>query len=314
MTDKEISAGVLGRRAVWHGGRARDRRGGCLPGLERQRDEREPFIGRFARFGESRGKRLLEVGVGAGTDHLRFARAGAVCTGVDLSDKSLDTTRRHLQREGLRIGPRVADAEHLPFADGSFDHVYSWGVIHHTRDSPRAAQENLRVLRKGGEFTVMVYNRHSLLAAQAWILFAALRGKPTRSLSSVLASHVESPGTKAYTVAEARDLFAGASRAGRDSRHSVRPPRRASRRFLPSLDAPDGSKPPRLVSYRQRKQVIDLRGDTLIISESAVQPATAIGIERCKPGRQRTGGCTGSMVPPPALHSRPGRRPPCVSR
>ncbi|MGH7439762.1 MAG: class I SAM-dependent methyltransferase [Polyangiaceae bacterium] len=201
--------------------------------LERQRDEREPFIGQFARFGLSRGKRLLEVGVGAGTDHIRFARAGAICTGVDLSEKSLETTRRHLQHEGLASDLRVADAEHLPFADATFEYVYSWGVIHHTPDTRRAAQEILRVLRKGGEFTVMVYNRHSLVAAQAWLLFAAMRGRPTRSLSDVLASHVESPGTKAYTVGEARDLFAGASRVHVETVVTGYDLRVGRRRFLP---------------------------------------------------------------------------------
>ena len=202
--------------------------------LEHIRKEREPFIADFARFEEARGRKVLEVGVGAGTDHLRFARAGAHCWGVDLSEVSLQTTRRRLNAEGLRSELRVADAEHLPLADDTFDVVYSWGVIHHTPDTRRAANEIVRVLRPGGRFCVMVYNRHSLVAAQAWIVFAALRGQPTRSLTEVLANHVESPGTKGYTRQEARDLFVGA----RDMRvETVVTPydlRIGRRRFLPS--------------------------------------------------------------------------------
>ncbi len=201
--------------------------------LERIRYEREPFIERFARFDEARGRKLLEVGVGAGTDHLRFARAGAICTGVDLSEVSLETARRRLRTEGLSSDLRAADAEHLPFEDAMFDRVYSWGVIHHTPDTPRAAREILRVLRPGGRFCVMVYNRRSLLAAQAWLVFAALRGRPRRSVADVLASHVESPGTKAYSAREAAALFHGARDVRVDTVVTAYDMRLGRRRFLP---------------------------------------------------------------------------------
>jgi ubiquinone/menaquinone biosynthesis C-methylase UbiE len=202
--------------------------------LERIRYEREPFIARFARFEQARGVKLLEVGVGAGTDHLQFARAGAVCTGVDLSATSLETARERLSAEGLTSHLQVADAEALPFPADTFELVYSWGVIHHTPDTRAAAREILRVLRPGGRFCVMVYNRHSLLALQAWVWFAALRGHPARSVSDVLAQHVESPGTKAYTAAEAGELFSGAREVKVDTVVTPYDLRVGRRRFLPS--------------------------------------------------------------------------------
>jgi ubiquinone/menaquinone biosynthesis C-methylase UbiE len=201
--------------------------------LERIRDEREPFIATFAQFDQARGKRLLEVGVGAGTDHLRFARAGAMCTGVDLSEVSLETARRHLRTEGLTSDLRTADAEHLPFDNDTFDLAYSWGVIHHTPDTPQAAYEILRVLRPGGRFCVMVYNRHSLVAAQTWVVYGALRGRPGRTLADVLAHHMESPGTKAYTADEARALFRGARDASVQTVVTAYDMRIGRRRFLP---------------------------------------------------------------------------------
>lgn len=201
--------------------------------LERIRYEREPFIPEFAQFERARGQRLLEVGVGAGTDHLRFARAGANCSGVDLSEQSLALARRRLTAEGLRSDLRVADAEQLPFPDGTFDRVYSWGVIHHTPDTSKAAREILRVLRPGGTFCVMVYNRYSMVAFQTWLLHAALRGRPDRSLTDVLSKHVESPGTKAYTSAEAAGLFAGATHARVETLVTAYDMRVARRRFLP---------------------------------------------------------------------------------
>ncbi|MGA2448248.1 MAG: class I SAM-dependent methyltransferase [Polyangiaceae bacterium] len=202
--------------------------------LERIRYAREPFIERFALFDAARGKRLLEIGVGAGTDHVRFARAGADCVGVDLSAASVETTRQRLAAERLSSDLRVADAENLPFADASFDVVYSWGVIHHTPDTARSAREALRVLRDGGRFCVMVYNRHSLVALQAWAVYGALRGKPLRTLADVLAHHMESPGTKGYTQSEVRALFRGARSVHVETVVTAYDMRVGRRRFLPA--------------------------------------------------------------------------------
>lgn len=177
--------------------------------LERERHDREPFIASFARFESWRGRRVLEVGVGAGTDFVRFARVGARLSGIDLTAHGVELVRRRLALEGLRAEVLQADAERLPFADAAFDLVYSWGVIHHTPDPRRAAAEIERVLRPGGEICVMVYNRRSLVALQCWILNALLRGRPGRSLGEVIAAHIESPGTQAFSITEARGLFAG---------------------------------------------------------------------------------------------------------
>jgi SAM-dependent methyltransferase len=202
--------------------------------LDRIRDEREPFIAGFARFSDRAGRRVLEVGVGAGSDHLRFARAGAECFGVDLTPAAVELTSRRLDVENLHSKLQVANAEQLPFPDASFDFVYSWGVIHHTPSPETAASEILRVLKPGAPFCVMVYNRHSLLAAQAWLRFGALRGRPLRSPSRLIAEHVESPGTKAYSAREATALF---SAAGRVSVTTVLTPydlRVGRRLFLPT--------------------------------------------------------------------------------
>jgi hypothetical protein len=54
---------------------------------------------------------------------------------------------------------------------------------------------------------VMVYHKWSMVGLMLWLRYALLVLKPWRSLSSIFAEHLESPGTKAYTVAEARRLF-----------------------------------------------------------------------------------------------------------
>jgi ubiquinone/menaquinone biosynthesis C-methylase UbiE len=177
--------------------------------VERRREELDPQIPHYADFEGARGQRLLEIGVGVGTDFMRFARAGAIATGVDLTEHSVELVRRRLELEGLDGDVQVADAERLPFADGSFDRVYSWGVLHHSPDTGQAIREAIRVLRPDGRLCVMLYSRHSWVSYGMWVRHALLSGKPWRSLVDVLGEHMESPGTKAYTRGELRALFAG---------------------------------------------------------------------------------------------------------
>jgi SAM-dependent methyltransferase len=177
--------------------------------VERVRSELDPYIARFADFDGARGKRLLEIGIGAGTDFVRFARAGAVATGVDLTEHAVALVRRRLELEGLTAEVRTADAENLPFEDESFDRVYSWGVLHHTPDTARSVREAIRVLHPGGELCVMLYARHSWISYGMWVRHALLAGRPWRSLSDVLAGHMESEGTKGFTKRELRPMFAG---------------------------------------------------------------------------------------------------------
>jgi ubiquinone/menaquinone biosynthesis C-methylase UbiE len=105
--------------------------------------------------------RVLEIGCGLGTDGAQFARAGADYTGVDLTEAAVEQSRRRFELAGLPGEFRVADAEHLDFADESFDLVYSHGVLHHTPDTAGAIREVHRVLKPGGRAIVMLYHRDS---------------------------------------------------------------------------------------------------------------------------------------------------------
>lgn len=175
--------------------------------IEEHRYRVEPFIHQFAQFTRQRGKKVLEVGVGAGTDHLQFARAGAVLSGIDLTDAAVEMVGKRLALEGLSSDLRRSDAETLPFPDNTFDYVYSWGVLHHTPDTERALAEVHRVCKPGGRVCIMLYHRRSLLALLVWLRFALLKMKPFTSVRKAVYYHMESIGTKCYSIGEAKRLF-----------------------------------------------------------------------------------------------------------
>lgn len=176
--------------------------------VEERRYTDQDLIHAFAQFTRWSGKRVLEVGVGMGTDFLQFGRARVDAYGIDLSPRSAALTRKRLQLYGLSGHVLLADAERLPFPDDQFDLVYSFGVLHHTPDPPRAIAEIYRVLKPCGQVKAMMYHRRSALAFALYVKHALLRMKPFSTLTALLAKYVESPGTKAYTVAELKRLFA----------------------------------------------------------------------------------------------------------
>ena len=167
----------------------------------------EPYILTFAEFEKQTGKRVLEIGVGLGADHQKFAENGALLTGIDLTDRALEHARRRFKIFGLTSALQTGDAERLPFPDNSFDVVYSWGVIHHSPNTPAAVDEIFRVLKPGGKCKIMIYHRYAMIGYMLWIRYALLRLRPFTSLARIYSNYLESPGTKAYSVAEAREMF-----------------------------------------------------------------------------------------------------------
>jgi SAM-dependent methyltransferase len=133
--------------------------------VEENRYRLQPWMHDTFGYADWAGKRVLEIGVGLGTDLLQFARAGADVTGIDLTPRCIQLTTQRFEQEGLRSDLRVMDAERLDFLGGSFDCVYSFGVLHHTPAPGRAFAEIRRVLRPGGPFIGALYARYSLVYA-----------------------------------------------------------------------------------------------------------------------------------------------------
>jgi ubiquinone/menaquinone biosynthesis C-methylase UbiE len=169
----------------------------------------QPFIHQFAQFSRYRGKKVLEVGYGAATDFIQWARAGARLTGIDLTPEAFEHARHRLEIYGLPQPEdfRVGDAEKLPFESNTFDLGYSFGVLHHTPDTIKAIGEVARVVKPGGEIKIMIYNRRSIYAYNTWVKNALLKGRPFKSVAWALWNHMESAGTKSYTRAEIAGIF-----------------------------------------------------------------------------------------------------------
>lgn len=184
--------------------------------VEKQRyEEYAPWMPRLMGFDQFAGQRLLEVGCGMGTDLLQFARGGAIVTGVDLTPRSIEISRRHFQIYDVPGTFLLTDGEQLPFPDATFDVVYSNGVLHHTPNTADAVREVYRVLKPGGTARVMLYYRHSLNYWGEMILHRGLlRGELfKRTPEEIMSRWVEyseqegRPLVKVYSRSQARRLF-----------------------------------------------------------------------------------------------------------
>lgn len=185
--------------------------------VERVRyQEYAPWMPELMGFNSFAGARLLEVGCGMGTDLLQFARGGALCTGIDLTPRSIAITRQRFALYEQRVDLLIGDGERLPFASDTLDVVYSNGVLHHTSDTAGAIQELHRVLKPGGTAKVMIYHKNSLnYWGELMLHRGVLRGDLLRGRSpeEIMSSWVEysehggRPLVKAYTREQTLQLF-----------------------------------------------------------------------------------------------------------
>lgn len=130
----------------------------------------EPHIPGFAEFERWRGRSVLEIGCGIGTDTINFARAGARVTAVELSKRSLDIAVRRAQVFGLgeQIRFVLGNCERLSevLRVEPYDLVYSFGVLHHTPSPERALLEIQKYMDNRSELRVMVYSKVSVKTLQ----------------------------------------------------------------------------------------------------------------------------------------------------
>jgi len=169
---------------------------GFFDDLDQYHFEKLHHLLRLVDFNGYRGKAVLEVGCGAAVDLARFARGGAVCTGVDLAASAIELAKANFQQQGLSADLRVANGEALPFPDNTFDLVYAHGVVQYTAHPEQLVAECRRVLKPGGKAIFQVYNRVSWLNALSKVMKVGLE-------------HDDAPVLGKYSLAEFRAMLSG---------------------------------------------------------------------------------------------------------
>ncbi len=176
--------------------------------------EYAPWLKNAVQFSRFAGKKVLEVGFGMGTDLMQFAEAGAEVWGIDLSPMHLEISQKRFALYGKKAILQLADAENMPFDDNIFDAVYSFGVIHHTPNTEKAADEIYRIIKPGGKAIVGLYHKNSafyyfVLMAKYILLLRFLRESYRRTLSRIeYREHSEAcPLVKIYSRKTMMKLF-----------------------------------------------------------------------------------------------------------
>lgn len=123
----------------------------------------EPHIRDFATFHTWRGKRVLEIGCGIGSDAVEFAKHGAEYVGIDLSSESVALAKQRFNLFNLAGEFHILNAIDLDSLKklGTFDLVYACGVLHHYPDLTTILHNIHSVLNNHGELRFLVYSKNS---------------------------------------------------------------------------------------------------------------------------------------------------------
>lgn len=131
--------------------------------VERYRFDKLDYLDEAVDFAAQSGKTVLDVGCGLATDLSRFAKAGALTTGIDIAPRAVELAQENFRQRGLPGDFVVMDGEAMEFADNSFDFVYCHTVLHFTQNPEKMVAEIHRVLKPGGKAIMMMINRRSWL-------------------------------------------------------------------------------------------------------------------------------------------------------
>jgi len=180
----------------------------------------EPHIIDFAQHWKWKGRRVLDLGCGIGTDTLTFAWYGADIYAIDISAESLKVAMRRATAEGLdgkiRWGLGNIERPFHPAPDWirewrDFDLVYSFGVIHHTPVPWYAVRNAYNSLKPGGEFRLMLYHRKSTKVARILMRHLGDLCFRRKSVDQIVALESEAqsgcPITYTYTKKTAKELL-----------------------------------------------------------------------------------------------------------
>ena len=164
----------------------------------------EPHLREFVKFQNiSSDSKILEVGVGAGTDFIELCKQGGQVYGIDATQSSIDIVNQRLKFENIKnYNLKKCDAIKLNYSENFFDYIYSYGVIHHAEKTLKILSEFKRVIKPGGKIKLMVYSDFSLVGLMLYIYKGIFKFNFFTSQKELIAKYLESPGTKAYSKRE----------------------------------------------------------------------------------------------------------------
>lgn len=131
--------------------------------VERKKFFVESHILKFTDFEKWKNKKVLEIGCGIGTAAINFAKNGADYTGIELSEESLNITKKRFEVYGQKGTLLHANAEELSnfLPEQKFDLIYSFGVIHHSPQPEKIVDQIKKYMDKNSILKIMVYSKNS---------------------------------------------------------------------------------------------------------------------------------------------------------
>ncbi len=172
--------------------------------------KRQPFED-LMHLGELGNRDVLEIGVGNGSHAQLLAASARTYTGIDITSYAIESTTKRLKLHDLRGSITQMDAEKMEFSDESFDFVWSWGVVHHSSSTHDVMRQIARVLRPGGQATIMVYHRGWWNYYFTGFLFWLFRNGifSGKSLHEAIQSNTDGAIARYYTPSSWREMLAG---------------------------------------------------------------------------------------------------------
>jgi ubiquinone/menaquinone biosynthesis C-methylase UbiE len=170
----------------------------------------EPHIPLFADFEKWKGKNVLELGCGIGTDSINFVRNGAKLTIIELSDTSLDICKERFSVYGLEATFISGNIENLSdiLPIQKFDLIYSFGVIHHTENPEKVFEEIYKYMDIETELRVMLYSKISYKLF--WVMMEN-NIKEISNMEDLIRKNAEAqyncPVAYTYTFDEIKDML-----------------------------------------------------------------------------------------------------------
>jgi ubiquinone/menaquinone biosynthesis C-methylase UbiE len=165
----------------------------------------------YINFEDIKSKKVLEIGVGNGTHAQILASNCDDYTGIDLTSYGQKSTSERMKVFHIANANIIQmNAEELAFEDNTFDFIWSWGVIHHSANTTRIMEQMHRVLKQGGNSTIMVYHRGFFNYYFIGFLFhGLLKGDifRTKSLHRTMQDATDGAIARYYTKSEMKSVL-----------------------------------------------------------------------------------------------------------